>query len=68
MDIGHLTAENLLDYYEKLWTTDQSRQIEEHLAGCNECAELARKTFVNNGIYEQWIAHVQKQHINIGNQ
>ena len=51
---AHLKPEQLVDYFSGLWTLDQERAIEVHLAGCDLCAKLARKIYLNGYLLEKW--------------
>jgi len=53
---AHLKPQQLVDYFSGLWTFDQERAIEVHLAGCDPCAKLARKIYLEGYRLEKWTA------------
>jgi hypothetical protein len=54
MEFAHLTAEQLVDYFEGKWLPEQEVAIEIHFANCAICAEAAHRVFDVGAIYNRW--------------
>lgn len=61
MQPNHFPAEQLIDYFAGVWTPDQERMIETHLADCESCAERARAIYADIEIMDSWTAQAHKQ-------
>jgi hypothetical protein len=52
----HLDAEQLVDYFNGVWTQDQQSALEIHLFKCDSCADLAQQICKQNYEMEDWTA------------
>src|SRR5271166_4520377 len=52
--MNHLSAEQLVDYFAGIWTSDQERMIEAHLADCERCVGSARNVYANIRTMDEW--------------
>ena len=52
--MNHLNTEQLVDYFDRMWLPEQEREIECHLATCDECAARAYKVFEAIALLAQW--------------
>lgn len=53
---NHLTAENLIDYFDRVLAEEEEEALEVHLARCDDCARQARRAYVLLGQLEEWTA------------
>ena len=53
---GHLTVDELDEYFEGELGEEQEEKLEEHLAECSECTEQARKMYILTHALSQWTA------------
>lgn len=54
MELKHLNNEQLVDYFAGVWTRDQERMIEVHMAGCEECSRSARQIYAEIEVFDRW--------------
>lgn len=54
----HLKPEQIVDYFSSLWTLDQEKAIEVHLAACDSCATLARAIYLEQYVLDEWTAEL----------
>lgn len=57
----HLTREDLVDYFEPALLGEQERVVEEHVANCDTCAELACQVSEDAERFDAWLASHRRQ-------
>jgi hypothetical protein len=58
---NHLSAENLVDYFDKTLTEDEQETFEVHIAACDDCARRAQQAFALCQEWEQWTAWTHRE-------
>jgi hypothetical protein len=58
---AHLTEDEVAAYCERRLTEDAEYEIEEHLAGCEECAKKARTGLRFSFVWDRWTARAHGQ-------
>jgi len=53
---GCVTAEELVDYFDRRLEAEPERRLEEHLAACEDCGSLAREVYALSMKWDQWTA------------
>lgn len=61
MELKHLDNEQLVDYFAEVWTPDQERMIEAHLAGCEQCSQSARQLYAEIEAFDGWSAQKHRE-------
>lgn len=58
---NHLTAENLVDYFDKTLTEKEKEVLEVHLAECDDCTRRTQQAYALCNEWEQWTASTDRE-------
>jgi len=63
MELTHLENDQLVDYFAGVWTLDQERMIEAHLADCEECSRSARQIYAEIEVFDRWSVQKHRESV-----